>query len=86
MNCPICGANMTEFEKKTFDNRCADCHSDVWAAKNIGEKQSIEQVENMIKIFKDMRRKEHDEMIKNSYNAAINSYKRQLKELKKSNE
>ena len=46
MNCPICGANMTEFEKKTFDNRCADCHSDVWAAKNIGEKQSIEQVEN----------------------------------------
>ena len=86
MNCPICGANMTEFEKKTFDNRCADCHSDVWAAKNIGKKQSIEQVENMIKIFKDMRRKEHDEIIKNSYNAAINSYKRQLKELKKNNE
>ena len=83
MNCPICGANMTEFEKKTFNNRCSDCYSDVWAAKNIGEKQSIEQVENMIKIFKDMRRKEHDEMIKNSYNAAINSYKRQLKELKK---
>ena len=82
MNCPICGANMTEFEKKTFDNRCADCYSDVWAAKNIGEKQSIEQVENMIKIFKNMKRKEPDGYIKKSYDYAINSYEKQLEYLK----
>ena len=82
MNCPICGANMTEFEKKTFNNRCADCHSDVWAAKNIGGKQSIEQVENMIKLFKNMKRKEPDKYIKRSYDYAINSYEKQLKKLK----
>ena len=82
MNCPICGANMTEFEKKTFDNRCADCYSDVWAAKNIGEKQSIEQVENMIKIFKNMKRKEPDRYIKSSYDYAIRSYEKQLECLK----
>ena len=82
MNCPICGANMTKFERKTFDNRCADCHSDVWAAKNIGEKQSIEQVENMIKIFKNMKRKEPDKYIKSSYDYAINSYEKQLENLK----
>ena len=82
MNCPICGANMTEFEKKTFDNRCSDCYSDVWAAKNIGEKQSIEQVENMIKIFKNMKRKEPDKYIKSSYDYAIKSYEKQLESLK----
>ena len=82
MNCPICGANMTEFEKKTFNNRCSDCYSDVWAAKNIGEKQSIEQVENMIKIFKNMKRKEPDKYIKRSYDYAINSYEKQLEYLK----
>ena len=82
MNCPICGANMTEFEKKTFDNRCSDCYSDVWAAENIGEKQSIEQVENMIKIFKSMKRKEPDKYIKASYDYAIKSYEKQLENLK----
>ena len=81
MNCPICGANMTEFEKKTFDNRCSDCYSDVWAAENIGEKQSIEQVENMIKIFKNMKRKEPDKYIKASYDYAIKSYEKQLENL-----
>ena len=82
MNCPICGANMTEFERKTFNNRCSDCYSDVWAAKNIGEKQSIEQVENMIKIFKNMKRKEPDRYIKRSYDYAINSYEKQLESLR----
>ena len=82
MNCPICGANMTEFEKKTFNNRCSDCYSDVWAAENIGEKQSIEQVENMIKIFKSMKRKEADKYIKASYDYAIKSYEKQLENLK----
>ena len=82
MNCPICGANMTEFEKKTFDNRCSDCYSDVWAAENIAEKQSIEQVENMIKIFKSMKRKEADKYIKASYDYAIKSYEKQLESLK----
>ena len=82
MNCPICGANMTEFEKKTFDNRCSDCYSDVWAAENIGEKQSIEQVENMIKIFKNMKRKEPDIYIKSSYDYAIKCYEKQLESLK----
>ena len=82
MNCPICGANMTEFEKKTFNNRCSDCYSDVWAAENIGEKQSIEQVENMIKIFKNMKRKEPDKYIKRSYDYAIKSYEKQLESLK----
>ena len=82
MNCPICGANMTEFEKKTFDNRCSDCYSDVWAAENIGKKQSIEQVENMIKIFKNMKRKEPDKYIKASYDYAIKSYEKQLESLK----
>ena len=76
MNCPICGANMTEFEKKTFNNRCSDCYSDVWATENIGEKQSIEQVENMIKIFKSMKRKEADKYIKASYDYAIKSYEK----------
>ena len=74
---------MTEYEKKTFDNRCADCYSDVWAAKNIANKGNKQQVENVIKIFKELRRKEHDPYIKDSYNCAINSYKRQLKEIKK---
>ena len=82
MNCPICGANMTEFERKTFNNRCSDCYSDVWAARNIGEKQSIEQVENMIKIFKSMKRKEADKYIKGSYDYAIKSYEKQLESLK----
>ena len=83
MRCPVCGNHMTEYEKKTFDDRCADCYSDVWAAKNIANKGDKQQVENVIKIFKEMRRKEHDELIKNSYNCAINSYKRQLKEMKR---
>ena len=83
MRCPICGMAMTEYEKKTFDNRCADCYSDVWSAKNIGSKGDIQQVENVIKIFKELRKKEHDPYIKDSYNCAINSYKRQLKEIKK---
>ena len=83
MRCPICGLTMTEYEQKTFKDRCADCYSDVWQAQNIGSKGDIKQVENMIKIFKEMRRKEHDQYIKDSYNPAINSYKRQLKELKK---
>ncbi len=83
MKCPICGMAMTEYEKRTFNNRCADCYSDVWSAKNIGSKGNKQQVENMIKIFKELRRKEHDVLIKNSYNCAINSYKRQLKEIKK---
>ena len=82
MNCPICGANMTEFEKKTFNNRCSDCYSDVWAAENIAGKQSIEQVENMIKLFKNMKRKEPDKYIKRSYDYAINSYEKQLENLK----
>ncbi len=83
MRCPICGMAMTEYEKKTFDDRCADCYSDVWAAKNIANKGNKQQVENVIKIFKELRRKEHDQYIKDSYNCAINSYKRQLKEIKK---
>ena len=83
MRCPVCGSHMTEYEKKTFDDRCADCYSDVWAAKNIANKGDKQQVENAIKIFKELRRKEHDPYIKDSYNCAINSYKRQLKELKK---
>ena len=83
MRCPICGMAMTEYEKRTFNNRCADCYSDVWQAQNIGSKGDKQQVENMIKVFKELRRKEHDVLIKNSYNCAINSYKRQLKEIKK---
>ena len=83
MRCPICGMAMTEYEKKTFYNRCADCYSDVWSAKNIAKKGDKQQVENVIKIFKEMRRKEHDPYIKDSYNCAINSYKRQLKEMKR---
>ena len=82
MNCPICGANMTEFEKKTFNNRCSDCYSDVWAAENLGEILSIEQVENMIKILKNMKRKEPDKYINSSYDYAIKSYEKQLESLK----
>ena len=82
MRCPICGMAMTEYEKKTFDNRCSDCYSDVWVAKTIGEKQSIEQDEKMIKIFKSMKRKEPDKYIKASYNYAIKSYEKQLENLK----
>lgn len=83
MICPKCGKIMTEYELEKH-GECTDCANDVWAAKIIGKDvQSEEQIKNMIDIFKEMRRKEHDEYIKQSYNGAINSYKKQLKERKK---
>ena len=76
-----CGAWISPWEAE-HRGMCEDCYAKKWREKNTRPIQ-LQHAKNLLKIYKKMREEETDERIKNSYNYAINHYKKIVKELRR---